>query len=297
MLLAVLTSCDQDKIYEKEQYKNVFAFVSDSDNIYEDYFDLSDAESVGYVSFSMGGSNDITEDVNISVKEDLSVLDNYNIRNYDMNISDYSLPMPESKYDVESLSCTIPAGEVKATMPIRIRPVGLSPDSTYFIPFRVDSYDRYEVNPEKSTLLFRVRIKNYWAKDEGTSYTLTGLRKESGSAEVSVPGVKTMHPISGNEVRVMAGTELFEQTKEVLNKGAIVLEVEEDNSVSVHPYRDIEVTQIDGDEEYPNIFKIVDDGFKTYKTFLIHYRYRFDGKEYEMKEELRLEFNPDVEED
>jgi len=40
---------------------------------------------------------------------------------------------------------------------------------------------------------------------------------------------------------------------------------------------------------------VEDDGFKVYKTFLLHYSFRMSGDVYEMKEELRMEFDPDEE--
>jgi hypothetical protein len=46
------------------------------------------------------------------------------------------------------------------------------------------------------------------------------------------------------------------------------------------------------DPDYPNVFFIEWDGFRTFKTFLLHYRYQRPGDEniHEMKEELRVEF-------
>ena len=46
---------------------------------------------------------------------------------------------------------------------------------------------------------------------------------------------------------------------------------------------------------FPNIFKIEDDGFKTYKTFLLRYNYVSGSTVVEMKEELRLEFKEEDE--
>lgn len=291
--IMVLAACDRDKLFKAEQYKNVFAFVGDDDNIYECYFDLGNDESVGFAAISVGGSNNITENLTINVVEDKSLVDDYNRTNYDMNVDKYAKTLSDRMYDIESDICTVDAGSVKGIFPIRIRPVGLSPDSTYFIPLKVQSFDNYEVNPDKSYLLFRVRTKNFYATDDGASYTQRGFRKVVGtSSETMIPGVKVLHPLSRNRVRVMAGSEIFEAEKSVINKGAIIIEVGDDNKVKILPYKNIEVTQVDGNEEFPNIFMIEDDGFKTYKTFLLSYKYKYDGVEYEMTEELRMEYNP-----
>lgn len=297
VIALVLSSCNQDKVFDDEQYKNTFAFISENEeNVYNWFFDYRNQESIGYISLSMGGSNAIKDDVKIKIVEDKSFIDAYNRTNFDMNVDKYINPLPKSKYDIESLECTISAGSTKATVPFKIRPAGLSPDSSYFISVRVDSYNRYEVNPEKSYLLYRIRTKNYWAMAGGsTSYMLRGYHKTQGAgSETMVPGMKVMHPISKDEVRIVAGTEVYASNREVLNKSAIVVKVLDDNRVEIKPYKSITVTQIDGDAKFPNIFKIEDDGFKTYKTFLLYYSYVIDGTTYEMKEELRLQFNPDI---
>lgn len=287
-------SCNQDEVFEKEQYKNVFALISQSDNVYTKFFDLRKEESLGYISFSMGGTNRTGEDVVINLVEDNSYIDAYNRVNFDMDVQKYIKPLSDSKYDIEALQCKIPAGEIGGQIPVRIRPEGLSPDSSYFISVRVDSYSKYEINPEKNYLLYRVRIKNYWALGDGTTgYNLRGKRKEQGATTgIEIPGVKIMHPIAANKVRIIAGTETYKSDIATFNKFAIVLEIADDNKVSITSYKNMEVTQINGDVDFPNIFRIDDDGFKTYKTFLLRYNYKVGGKTYEMREELRFQFNP-----
>jgi hypothetical protein len=55
----------------------------------------------------------------------------------------------------------------------------------------------------------------------------------------------------------------------------------------------MQVEQIDGDTEFPNIFKVEDDGFKVYRTFLLRYSYKDGAATKQMKEELRLEIKKD----
>lgn len=294
----IVTSCDQNEVFTKEQYKNVFALVSQDENVYTKVFNLEKDESIGYISFSMGGTNKTTEDLTILIAEDPNYIQTYNRTNYDQEVARYAKPLPKNKYDIESLTCILPAGDIGAQIPIRIRPEGLSPDTTYFISVRVDSYNRYEVNPDKDYLLYRVRFKNKWAISDGsTNYTLRGKRKEAGYSEIEMPGMKIMHPLSRNKVRIMVGAETFKQEIETLEKMSVILEIDANNKVKISPFRDLNITQIDGDPDFPNIFFIENDGFKTYKTFLLHYSYTLNGKSYEMKEELRLQFKEEDEED
>lgn len=288
-----LAACDRDEPFKKEQYKNVFALVSESDNVSRKLHDLEAYESTGYISASMGGTNPTDRDVRILLEEDPSLIDDFNVASFDVDVSSYHPRMPSDRYDIGTLSLVIPAGEIAATIPIRIRPQGLSPDSAYFIALKVTSYDAYEVNPEKSYVLYRVRTRNRWATGDGsTMYNMRG-RMQLGGAEIEIPGTKPMAPVSADEVRIMAGNELYESKIVTLRKGAVVLKINPDYSVEINPYANLDVSRIDGDPDFPNVFFVENDGFKTYKTFLLHYRYNFNGTEKVMKEELRLEFNKD----
>lgn len=292
----ILFSCDRDEVFQKEQYKNVLALISESDNVSRKFHSLG-KESVGYVAASIGGTNPTTKPIVVNLVEDPSYIDAYNKMNYDLDKTKYVRPLPKSKYDIDSYQFTVPAGEIGGRLPIRIRPDGLSPDTAYFVSLRLESASAYEVNPDKSFVLYRVRIKNWWAMGDGSSsYGMSIKQKESGSTtEIQMPGRKIMHPLTVNQVRILAGNEIYESNVNVFNKFALVLTIADDNKITITPYKDVEVTQIDGDKEYPNIFKIEDDGFKTYKTFLLRYNYKSGSKVLEIKEELRLEFNEEEE--
>lgn len=298
ILLGMLYSCDRDEIFEKEQYKNVFALISNEDNISEKMHTLG-KESTGYITASLGGTNPTTNDIVMTLVEDYTLIDQYNKTNFDIVVSKYVQPMPSDKYDIESLQFTIPAGEISGKFPIKIWADGLSPDTTYFIPLRIESFSSYEANPKKNFVLYSTRIKNDWATGDGTTnYNMKGKHRVDGVAnELQVVGSKIMHPISANQVRVMAGNEIFESDVSIFNSSAIILTISEENEVTITPYKDAVITQVNGDKDFPNIFKIENDGFKTYKTFLLRYNYTSKYNFYEVKEELRLEYNAETEAD
>lgn len=287
-----LQSCKDDEVYEREQYKNVFALISESDNVARKFHNLGE-ESIGYIAASMGGTEATDRDVEIKLIEDKSLIDQFNLINYDTDVSKYARSMPEDKYDIETYNFSILSGTIGGRLPIKIRPDGLSPDSSYFIALRINSYSGFEANPDKSYILYQIKTKNYYAQSDGTTiYSMRAKYREQGSSsELEMPGNKIMHPISKNSIRIMAGNEAFEADMNVFNSSAIIVSVNADNSLKILPYKNINVTQVDGDPDYPNIFKVEDDGFKTYKTFLLRYNYVSGNTVVEMKEELRLEFN------
>jgi hypothetical protein len=288
----MICSCDRDELFEREQYKKVFALLSDDEfNIFAEEHDLASDESQGFVSAVCGGSLPTEKDINITIAEDEKLLLQYNMSNYDVNESEYAHLLPKDKYSIANYGITIPAGERNGLMSIKVRVDGLSPDSTYFIPLRVDKFTAYEVNPNKSNVLYRVFMKNYYATNK--SETIYSYRSKIDG--VNRMGDKQVFPVRGNSVRTMAGDIAFEPTVDVINAGAILLTVDENDSVRIDSWKDIEVTQINDDPEYPNIFYIHDDGYNTYKVFLLRYDYFYDGVTYQIQEELRLEFEEENE--
>jgi hypothetical protein len=295
-----LISCDDREVFEKEQYKNIFGFVSESDNTKKMTVSLHKEKTTTYMSFSMGGTKAPKNDVNINIVLDTTLVDDYNQANYDVDVSKYSVVMPSDKYEISSMSCTIKAGEVLGTIPVIIYPEGLSPDKDYIIPVRVLSYEGAELRPDKSSLLLRIAIKNQWSNSSGIGYQMVGNRKlMPDGSPINMPGTKTVHCWTANSVRMMPGNETFSKDKHVLEAKAMIATIDTTadaegyHKVTLSAYRDLNVQQIDGDPDYPNVYGIIDDGFNTYKTFLLHYYYQIGDEIYEMREETRYLYTED----
>ncbi|MDR2040204.1 MAG: DUF1735 domain-containing protein [Bacteroidales bacterium] len=290
-------SCDQYEVFEREQYKSLFALVSDDDNVSTWFHDLRLSESEGYVTASLGGTNPTDKDIRVTLVEDTKLIDDYNVLTYDLNRSKYIKALDRSKYTIPSYELVIPAGEVRGVIPVRIRPEGLSPDSSYFIALRIDSYNVYEANPDKEYLLYQVRIKNWWASYGGTRYDQRAKKAEDGSSMLLDKfGSKLVFPLSENSFRIMAGDMLNDDSDPYVYKHrSMKITILDGDKLRIEPYYDQEITQNDGDEDYPNVIMVEDDGFKTYKTFLLSYTYRdTDGVLYNFKEELRIDFKEDI---
>lgn len=297
ILLFAMQSCDRDEIFEREQYKVVVALLSDDGfNIFAEELKFSENGVDGYIAASCGGVLATTEPINISIVEDANLLSSYNVSNFDTDANRYALYLSADRYEISDYNITIPAGERTGRMKIHLRTDGLSPDSVYFIPFRVNTFSAYEFNPKKNTALYRIYLKNYYASTkDGDGSTVYSHRGKRGATNTMMQ--KKVFPSALNEVRIMAGIKEFQKDEALIDKWSIRLVVGEDNTVTILPWNTSEfgmkVTQIDDDADYPNVFRIVNDGYNTYKTFLLHYSYADpdDGKTYEMWEELRLSFN------
>jgi hypothetical protein len=299
MILVVsagMISCDEGKIFEEELYKKNFALISGDDNIFTVVHDLDSVEFTGYVAASVGGTNPTETDINVLLKQDRDLFDNYNTVRYDVDYAKYANLLSPDKYDIANYNFTIPAGGRSGRTKIVVRPEGLSPDSLYFISLKVDNFSAYEVNPNKNDVLYSVAIENkYSLYPYSTLYAQRAVR-----TGVNILGTKAIHPISKNKVRIMAGIEQFEKDTAIINRYGIVLEIDNDNKVHISAFRNpgnspakVIVTQVDDDPDFPNIFKIENDGFKNWKTFLLRYDYKVGSTSYQMQEELRLELKDD----
>lgn len=300
MALLSLTACNDREVFEKEQYKNIFGFVSESDNTKAKTVSLHSEETLTYMSFSMGGTIAPDKDVKIKIVEDESLISNYNKVNFDVEVAKFSVPLPKDKYEITSDVCTIRAGEFLGTIPVKIYPKGLSPDKHYIIPVRVETFDGAEMNPKKSSLLMQIGIKNQWANSNGVSYSMSASRKTlPDGSPINMPGTKTVHCWEVNSVRTTPGNIAFSADAHAVDANSIIIDInpvaEADgyHKVTIRSLRDMKIEQVDGDPEYPNVYGIVDDGFNTYKTFRLHYIYTVGDESYEMKEELRVTYSED----
>ncbi|MDR1154760.1 MAG: DUF4361 domain-containing protein [Bacteroidales bacterium] len=289
-LLAVgLNACDNDKIYEKELYKQVIALVcSDDYNKFEDSQSLGE-EAIRYVAVSCGGTAPVAADVRITLVEDEAKLLDYNWSMYDADQSMYAKRLSASHYSIKDYHILIPKGERAGKMEITFHPDGLSPDTAYFLPLSIGAASAYEVNPKKQNVLYRVLIKNQYAEQLPSGYTeyrMNGYKNTS-----SIVFTKVVQPLTSDRVRILVGDVPFEPSESLFAGSAIVMEIQDNRSVRILPYKDITVTQID-DPLYPNKFSIETDWDKTFKIFRIHYKYQInDGAEVEMREELKFEIS------
>lgn len=287
-----ITACNTNEIFEQELYKKVVAFIcSDNYNVLEDQQELTGDENLTFIAVSCGGTGAVETDVKVTLIPDKAPFDAFNIGNFDTDTRQYAKLLPESKYEIDDYHIIIPKGERTGKLDIRIRPEGLSPDTVYFIPLSIGAMSAYEVNSEKSSILFRVLIKNFYAEQKSTGYTyytMRGLRNG-----VVAQASKQLQPISKDEVRMMAGNISFEADEDLFAESAVILKVQPDNKVIVSSYKDLEVTQ-DEDPDFPNIFMSEEDDWgRKYKVFLLAYSYRVGDDLVEMREELRLQYTED----
>ena len=320
LLALVLNACKRDEIFEREMYKARVAVkgnLSGGFNIFEQEhdFDTSDGNGMtaGFISANVGGALPTTEPIVLTMVVDEDVLHSYNQTNFGTEDYRYARLLPPDRYQMPTRTITIPAGERGGVVPIRFNLEGLSPDSTYFIPFKVEKCSAYELNLDKSTVLYRPHFKNFWATTQTvTEYSLRGYQlATSRLLETPLPTRTPMYlnkrvsPLSHNVIRLNCGNKAYsagDDPAQVIPKWSMQITIAENGQLTIEAWDKshlgIKVKQVrsdnfDGLDRYLNTYELVDDGFgRLYRTFRLCYDYidPDDNREYRMWEELRLEY-------
>lgn len=274
LTFAALTSCDNYNQFEDEQYKKVLYVLSYDNNVFEETHFFDEEESTGHLTVYAGGTCPIDQDVTVEFEKDTVLLQKFNLSNYELNVSKYAKELDPSKFELPSNQVTLKVGEEMAysLFPIKIKAEGLSPDSVYMIPLRIKKASTYEVNPERSAVLYRLYIANIYASQkEATQYSMKGERTEEGKNATNVTLNKRVFPISKHVVRTNVEIKSFTNTLDFINKNSMFMQVNEDNSVTVTAYNKdfLELVQLGTSAE-----NRYGPDFMGVKRFYVYYKYR-----------------------
>ena len=138
----------------------------------------------------------------------------YNKSNFDIEKEKFAKLLPDECYDFPNKELDIQAGTSKVMFPIYLKNLErISPDSIYFLDYKIDPKKTPNYNPDKSHVLLRIYKENYYATTKtSTYYNYTSstivIPNPSGSPEVRRPtNANQVFPIGANSVRMMAGDE------------------------------------------------------------------------------------------
>lgn len=283
----VFASCDDNAIFEKEMYKNEVALISsDTHNIFQEVAHLTGEDEItAYVVASVGGTHATEKELTIELTPDPEPLRDYNRSVFDAEESMYAKSLSTDRYEIEDAKIVVGRGERTGRAKVTLRPNGLSPDSSYFIGLRATGAAGVEINPKKNTILYQVLIKNdYASQADNIFYSMTGMVDGMVAA-----ANKRLFPLTHNSVRMIAGNETFASTEASIARNSIILEVDERSNVTIKPYRNIEVTQLNNDPLYPNVFRVEEAFGRRTNVFLLSYEYVINGVRKVMKERVELQ--------
>lgn len=276
--MTCITACNNEELYEKEKYKNVIYLLSGSENVYTESYSLNETEPVKYFSIGIGGSHPNPEAVTVELEPDRVLFDLYNKSNFDVKYTSYAKILPADRYVIDSYTIQIPANPTDqyVKVPVKVRPLGLSPDSIYFIPLSIRSVSKYEVNDEKYNMLYRITIQNDYAKQTPVTYYVKkgSVKDQTNNSETTLSGSKIVQPLTKDKVRMFAGNYSQSQTSTVydIERYGITVQIKSDNSLDITSYGTMQIEMIP-EVDY-NRYAVILQGTKEQRCFFLHYRYR-----------------------
>lgn len=259
-----LMSCEEN-LLDREHYEKIIYLKSNENNIFTYTHKMNDSVSTGFLTLGSGGTMPLDEDVRITLEVDTTILNSYNYRNYGLEYSKHVKLVDSNLYVLPSFQIILRKDEPAATtfFPIEIDANELSPDTTYMIPFRIVSASGYEVNPAKSFVLYQPQLANVYSSPASRFYKMKGSRQREGAGPSNITATKSIVPLASNRVRMFPENLASSTAWEDIRDKTIVLIINDDHSVRIKPFRNI---QIDGaDECYYD---------PELQTFNLSYRYK-----------------------
>lgn len=263
-LLMGLAACNENSIFEGEQYKKVVYVLSETDLTFSVNHSLNTPTSVGYITIYAGGTLAIDQDVTVTLERDPDLIDKYNHENFDLAVEKYARELDPSRYTIKSYTAVMKVGnpDPYVKLPVEVRTEGLSPDSIYLIPLRIASCTPYEVNQDKSRVLYRVYIENDFTSQKSplTLFMRGTQRRESDAKPTQISANKVLYPLSKRGVRLSAAIEnsANKTDKDLIDQTSLIMEIGEEeltnidgikyNTLKLKPYKSeyIEVVQLPG---------------------------------------------------
>ncbi len=315
LFVIALAACNSYD-FEQEQYRNEVNLLSNSELVYDrQVAKLKDDGDTIYLVAGLSGSQLSTKPFKVAVIEADSLFNAYNRTNFDIDKARFARWLPDECFTFPQTQTQIPAGQFQVKFPIYLHNLDiLSPDTTYFLNYKIDSLKTDAFNSRKKEVLLRIYMENEFATTKtNTFYNYTSSYIITLSKDGGVPKRPTssnqVFPLGPDSVRMLAGDETFGDYKSALNninRMSIKVTVGEKTtknplarSVTIEPYRTIEAEQMPPIDMYDNTYLInvisTPDGRSTYyKEFRLHYKYRLQPTQpfKEVKAILRMEYNP-----
>ncbi len=285
------TSCVEKPDFDAEQYEKLVYALSSTYSEFAVVHQLTDENVDAYVAVGLSGTQMAQGDVFVTFERNDSVLNAYNIINYDLDSTNYAREIDPSRYTCDDWTAVIEEGTCKGAIRLSVNITGLSPDSIWTIPLAIKSvsgtYDG--INEDLQLVLYRFNFENEYASvADWTTYLAKGYAYDTEGDSAAVAASKRAFPISKNKTRTTVHNTTAYSTLDNISDNGIVFEVLDDNSIIVtacdESVLDIRNTGVEGD----NIWAM--DYMGSYR-FYVHYEYRRKGSDGSWGEWTRVQEN------
>jgi hypothetical protein len=254
--------------------KIVYILTKEDNKVFSEIHSLDGEYSLGHISILVSGSNPIDAPISVTLEYDNAAMEAYNEKMFGVETEKFIDPLNPAFYEIASMTVNIDPSLTPphALLPIKVKPEGLSPDSTYFIPLKVKSTSSDSINANHNSVLYQVYIKNQYAdQKERTIYSMRGEKTEEGKTPYAILTNKTVLPLTKNKIRTTIDQVTFEANTDVINKSCMVIEINPDYTLDITPFN----------PDYLDIQLVSKDGYNQYRAdvagayrFYLSYRYR-----------------------
>ncbi len=315
LLLGVaMVSCEGSFDFNKEQYKKV-VYIMGGNNPFKIFdrtvLDLQDpSDSIMYITVGVGGTVNPKKDITVFIEPADSLFNAYNKSNFDIKTEEFAQILKPKFYTLTSTKAVIKAGTSTAKIPVVLRNLEqLSPDTTYFLNYKIASVDNYEISEVHHQALYQIYYKNSWANTKRAPIYSVTARIINGSDTTRLSASPKVFPLTANSIRTVVGKRKFE-TLEEINDNSFVIEIDKDpfyetdkiklHNVHIKKYKNLEVIQenpTDPKNLYNNTFtnekrQISPGVYLYFKIFNLRFKFK-DGNTYKLiEEELKIQYNP-----
>lgn len=251
-----LTSCSNHVDFG-EQYKKIVYIVKSDNKVYLRQHKITGTEQIGDIALYCGGSDDLKEDVTVTLMKDEESMDAYNNKTFDAsNQHEKLVVLPEKYYKIPSYDVVIKAGTEYTKIPITLQTNELDPDVCYAIPLSIKEVSRYEINDKLKTVFYQLELVN----DFSGNYLGT-LKNIQGKDTIFTAKDKELKAIEENKVRTVIYN--LNADHENLETNFMVLTISADNKVTINPWKNAKIRDL-GNSVYDPVKK----------TFTLHYECR-----------------------
>ncbi len=263
LLGLIMVSCEGSFDFNKEQYKKV-VYIMGGDNSFKIFdrtvLNLEQDKDTLYLTVGVGGSTTPDKDITVTIEDADSLFNAYNKSNFDIEKEKFAKILSPDFYTIASKTAVIKKGKSTTRIPVILKNLDkLSPDTTYFLDYKIKSVSNYELSKKNNEALYRIYYKNRWSTTKKTpnynalAFSL-GLKDNPGNDTVLISASPKVFPLSKNSVRATVGKFPFEKLEDI-NAYSFVIEIDKDvllktkdaevHKVQIKKYKDMSVSQLD----------------------------------------------------
>ena len=264
-LIAILmASCDNKIPMDEDLWPENVYLVGAKDKIVDKQLNIGYENDTIFASIAISGSQPTDQDVNVSLLNVPSMIDDYNKKERGSDDIMYR-SLKDGIFSFPQQNVIVKKGSTYGTFPIFINPSALHVDSLYMVAMKIEKSSAFNIAKEDTVVLYRLNLMNNYSGQ----YYMDGVIKPVNNTNDSTiyKSPRTLQAVfDGNTVR------MYHQKNE-WSKGAtdyrpnycFTMKINNDNSVTLKSW---------------DKFKLISGGGKYYpkmKVYDIWYTFEEDG--------------------